>query len=100
MGQTLYEKVFDRHVVREITPGQYQLLASLHLLNEVSSPPAFEALRERGLKLRHPGLTFGSSDHSIATSGRHDDFADADGRDAGAGDGPQHGGVRRDLLRP
>ena len=78
MGQTLYEKVFDRHVVREITPGQYQLLASLHLLNEVSSPPAFEALRERGLKLRHPGLTFGSSDHSIATSGRHDDFADAD----------------------
>jgi 3-isopropylmalate/(R)-2-methylmalate dehydratase large subunit len=43
MGQTLYEKVFDRHVVREITPGQYQLLASLHLLNEVSSPQAFEA---------------------------------------------------------
>ena len=78
MGQTLYEKVFDRHVVREITPGQYQLLASLHLLNEVSSPQAFEALRERGLKVRHPGLTFGSSDHSIATSGRHDDFADAD----------------------
>jgi 3-isopropylmalate/(R)-2-methylmalate dehydratase large subunit len=78
MGQTLYEKVFDRHVVREITPGQYQLLASLHLLNEVSSPQAFEALRERGLKVRHPGLTFGSSDHSISTSGRHDDFADAD----------------------
>ena len=39
MGQTLYEKVFDRHVVREITAGQYQLLAGLHLLNEVSSPP-------------------------------------------------------------
>jgi 3-isopropylmalate/(R)-2-methylmalate dehydratase large subunit len=76
MGQTLYEKVFDRHVVREVTPGQYQLLASLHLLNEVSSPQAFEALRERRLKLRHPALTYGSSDHSIATAGRHDDFAD------------------------
>ena len=76
MGQTLYEKVFDRHVVREVTPGQFQLLAGLHLLNEVSSPPAFEALRERGLKLRHPALTFGSSDHSISTSGQTDDFAD------------------------
>ncbi|MGH7042983.1 MAG: 3-isopropylmalate dehydratase large subunit [Acetobacteraceae bacterium] len=76
MGQTLYEKVFNRHVVREITPGQYQLLAGLHLLNEVSSPPAFEALRERGLPVRHPGLTFGSSDHSISTTGRHDAFAD------------------------
>ncbi len=76
MSQTLYEKVFNRHVVREVTPGQHQLLAGLHLLNEVSSPPAFEALRERGLKLRHPALTYGSSDHSISTSGRHDDYAD------------------------
>ncbi len=76
MGQTLYGKVFDRHVVREVSPGQFQLLATLHLLNEVSSPPAFEALRERGLKLRHPALTYGSSDHSISTSGRADDFAD------------------------
>jgi 3-isopropylmalate/(R)-2-methylmalate dehydratase large subunit len=76
VGQSLYEKVFDRHVVREVTPGQYQLLAGLHLLNEVSSPQAFEALRERGLRVRHPGLTFGSSDHSISTSGRADDYAD------------------------
>jgi 3-isopropylmalate/(R)-2-methylmalate dehydratase large subunit len=77
MGQTLYEKVFNRHVVREVVPGQYQLLVGLHLLNEVSSPQAFEALRERNLPVRHPGLTYGSSDHSISTSGRVDDFADA-----------------------
>ncbi|HEY8289655.1 MAG TPA: aconitase family protein, partial [Acetobacteraceae bacterium] len=76
MGQTLYEKVFNRHVVREVAPGQYQLLVGLHLLNEVSSPQAFEELRERGLQVRHPALTFGSSDHSISTSGRTDDFAD------------------------
>src|SRR5579871_3981950 len=76
MGQTLYEKVFNRHVVREVSPGQFQLLASLHLLNEVSSPPAFEALRERKLRVRHPALTFGSSDHSIATGDQADDFAD------------------------
>ena len=76
MGQTLYEKVFNRHVVREVTRGQFQLLATLHLLNEVSSPQAFDDLRERGLKLRHPGLTYGSSDHSISTGGRADDYAD------------------------
>ncbi|HXT79516.1 MAG TPA: 3-isopropylmalate dehydratase large subunit, partial [Acetobacteraceae bacterium] len=76
MGQTLYEKVFNRHVLREVAPGQFQLLIGLHLLNEVSSPQAFEELRERGLRVRHPALTFGSSDHSISTSGRTDDFAD------------------------
>jgi 3-isopropylmalate/(R)-2-methylmalate dehydratase large subunit len=48
----------------------------LHLLNEVSSPQAFEALRERGLRVRHPDRTFGSSDHSISTSGNPADFAD------------------------
>lgn len=76
MGRPLYHKVFDRHVVREVTPGQYQLAAGLHLLNEISSPPAFEALRERGLSVRYPGRTFGSSDHSISTKGDPGDFAD------------------------
>jgi 3-isopropylmalate/(R)-2-methylmalate dehydratase large subunit len=76
MGQTLFEKIFNRHVVREVAPGQFQLLVGLHLLNEVSSPQAFEELRERGLKLRYPSRTFGSSDHSISTTGRPDDFAD------------------------
>jgi 3-isopropylmalate/(R)-2-methylmalate dehydratase large subunit len=74
MGLSLYQKVFDRHVVREVAPGQYQVLVSVHLLNEVSSPQAFEALRERGLKVRFPGRTFGSSDHSISTSGRPYEF--------------------------
>ena len=76
MGQTLFDKVFNRHVVREVAPGQFQLLVGLHLLNEVSSPQAFEELRERGLTVRYPDRTFGSSDHSISTNGRPDDFAD------------------------
>jgi 3-isopropylmalate/(R)-2-methylmalate dehydratase large subunit len=75
MGRSLYNKVFDRHVVREVAPGQYQLLVSLHLLNEVSSPQAFEALRERGLNVRYPGRTFATSDHSIPTNGRADEFS-------------------------
>jgi 3-isopropylmalate/(R)-2-methylmalate dehydratase large subunit len=76
MGQTLYEKVFDRHTVREVAPGQFQLAADLHLLNEVSSPQAFEALRERDLQVRHPDRTFGSADHSISTGGDPTDFVD------------------------
>jgi 3-isopropylmalate/(R)-2-methylmalate dehydratase large subunit len=76
MGQTLYEKVFNRHIVREVTEGQYQLVADLHFLNEVSSPQAFEELRDRGLKVRHPARTFGSSDHSISTGGDPLDFVD------------------------
>jgi 3-isopropylmalate/(R)-2-methylmalate dehydratase large subunit len=76
MGRTLYEKVFQQHVVREIAAGQYQLLADVHLLNEVSSPQAFDDLRERGLTVRCPQRTFGCSDHSIPTSGRSDDFSD------------------------
>ena len=76
MGKTLYDKVFERHTVREVAPGQFQLAASLHLLNEVSSPPAFEALRERGLQVRHPALTFGTADHSISTGGDPVGFVD------------------------
>jgi len=69
MGKTLYEKVFDSRVIREVTPGQFQVLADRHLLNEVSSPQAFAALRERGLTVAYPRLTFGTSDHSISTQG-------------------------------
>jgi 3-isopropylmalate/(R)-2-methylmalate dehydratase large subunit len=76
MGQSLYEKVFDRHIVREVSPGQYQLVADIHLLNDVSSPQAFEALRERGMRVRYPSRTFGTSDHSIPTGGDPRDFAD------------------------
>ena len=75
MGQTLYEKVFQQHVVREVSIGQYQLLADIHLLNEVSSPQAFDDLRARGLSVRCPDRTFGCSDHSVPTGGP-DDFAD------------------------
>lgn len=76
MPRTLYQKVFDTHVVRELSAGQYQLAIDLHFLNEVSSPQAFDALRERKLGVRHPEFTFSSSDHSVSTSGDPDDFAD------------------------
>jgi 3-isopropylmalate/(R)-2-methylmalate dehydratase large subunit len=69
MGKTLYDKVFDSRAIREVVPGQFQVLVDRHLLNEVSSPQAFAALRERGLTVAYPQMTFGTSDHSISTQG-------------------------------
>ncbi|MGB3424312.1 MAG: 3-isopropylmalate dehydratase large subunit [Castellaniella sp.] len=77
MSGTLYEKVFESHVIAEVAPNQYQLAVDVHLLNEVSSPQAFEALRERGLRVAHPDRTFASADHSISTGGDVTRFDDA-----------------------
>lgn len=67
MGKTLYDKVFEKHVVREIRPGQYQLFIGLHLVHEVTSPQAFEMIRERKLKVMFPERTFATLDHIIPT---------------------------------
>ena len=78
MGKSLYDKVFERHVVRALPGGQYQLLVGLHLLHEVTSPPAFRALRERGLSVRHPERTFATQDHANPTTSLARPYADAE----------------------
>src|SRR6266496_5436313 len=68
--RTIIEKVWDGHVVHE-QPGTPTLLyIDLHLVHEVTSPQAFQGLRERGLKVRRPDLTIATADHSIPTSDR------------------------------
>lgn len=67
MGKNLYEKVFERHAVRRLSSGQYQLLMGLHLIHEVTSPQAFSMLRDRNLKVLHPERTFATVDHIIPT---------------------------------
>lgn len=68
--RTIIEKVWDNHVVAE-RPGAPPLLyIDLHLVHEVTSPQAFSGLRERGLKVRRPDLTIGTTDHSIPTHDR------------------------------
>ena len=52
MGDTLLGKVWDLHKVGTLATGQDQLFIGLHLLHEVTSPQAFQMLRERGLKVR------------------------------------------------
>jgi 3-isopropylmalate/(R)-2-methylmalate dehydratase large subunit len=67
MGKNLYQKVFEKHAIRQLESGQYQLLMGLHLIHEVTSPQAFSMLRERGLTVAHPERTFATVDHIIPT---------------------------------
>jgi 3-isopropylmalate/(R)-2-methylmalate dehydratase large subunit len=76
MAQTLYEKVFDRHTVRRLPSGQYQLFMGLHLIHEVTSPQAFEMLRDRSLTVLHPERTFATVDHIIPTHAKSRPLAD------------------------
>jgi 3-isopropylmalate/(R)-2-methylmalate dehydratase large subunit len=77
MAQTLYEKVFDKHVVRQLPSGQAQLLMGLHLLHEVTSPQAFAMIRERKLKVMFPGRTFATVDHIVPTDSKLRPYKDA-----------------------
>ena len=68
--KTLSQKVWDAHIVHE-EPGAPSLLyIDLHLVHEVTSPQAFQGLRDRGLKVRRPDLTIATTDHSIPTTDR------------------------------
>jgi 3-isopropylmalate/(R)-2-methylmalate dehydratase large subunit len=74
--RTLLDKVWDRHVVVD-QPGLPSVLyVDLHLVHEVTSPQAFAALAERGLKVRRPDLTLATADHSVPTADRHLPIAD------------------------
>jgi 3-isopropylmalate/(R)-2-methylmalate dehydratase large subunit len=68
--RTIIEKVWDNHVVAERPGAPTLLYIDLHLVHEVTSPQAFSGLRERGLKVRRPDLTIGTTDHSIPTHDR------------------------------
>jgi len=74
--RNLFNKVWDLHAVRELPSGQTQLFIGLHLVHEVTSPQAFEMLRERGLKVRFPDRTLATVDHIIPTTTQARPFAD------------------------
>jgi 3-isopropylmalate/(R)-2-methylmalate dehydratase large subunit len=70
MPKTLYDKIWDSHVVVPETDAPALVFIDLHLIHEVTSPQAFDELRKRGLRLRRPDLTLGTADHSIPTTTR------------------------------
>jgi len=77
MPRTIIEKLWDSHVVHESAGAPALLYIDLHLVHEVTSPQAFQDLRERGLKVRRPDLTIATVDHSIPTTDRALPIADA-----------------------
>lgn len=75
--RTLYEKIWDAHIVRE-EPGQPTLLyIDRHLIHEVTSPQAFAGLKAAKRGVRRPDLTFAVMDHSVSTKNRELPIADA-----------------------
>ncbi len=67
MSKTLFEKIWDRHVVKTLPDGSALLYIDRHLVHEVTSPQAFEGLRLAGRKVRRPDLTFATMDHNVPT---------------------------------
>ena len=74
---TLYNKIWDAHAVATLPTGQTQLFIGLHLVHEVTSPQAFDMLRERGLKVAYPDRTFATMDHIVPTKSHKRPFTDS-----------------------
>lgn len=74
--RTLYDKIWDDHVVDQQADGTCLLYIDRHLVHEVTSPQAFEGLRMTGRKVRQPGKTLAVVDHNVPTSDRSEGIAD------------------------
>ena len=85
--RTLYEKIWDAHVIERRDDGTCLIFIDRHLVHEVTSPQAFEGLRMNGRKVRHPELTLAVPDHNLPTTARIDaegnrvPIADAESRE-------------------
>jgi 3-isopropylmalate/(R)-2-methylmalate dehydratase large subunit len=77
MPKTLFQKIWDAHVVTEQPDSPAILYIDLHLVHEVTSPQAFTGLRQRGLQVRRPEKTLATMDHSIPTTPLDVPIADA-----------------------
>jgi 3-isopropylmalate/(R)-2-methylmalate dehydratase large subunit len=77
MGKTLLDKVWELHKVRKLPSGKDQIFIARHLIHEVTSPQAFQMLRERKLKVLFPQNTFATVDHIVPTDSSSRPFKDA-----------------------
>ncbi|MEO8258689.1 MAG: 3-isopropylmalate dehydratase large subunit [Acidobacteriota bacterium] len=76
MPETLFQKVWNAHTVRTLPSGQTQLFVGLHLVHEVTSPQAFDMLRQHGWHVAFPNRTFATVDHIVPTDSRRRPFLD------------------------
>jgi 3-isopropylmalate/(R)-2-methylmalate dehydratase large subunit len=75
--KTLFDKIWDGHVVRSIEDGPDVLYIDRHYIHEVTSPQAFNGLKERGVPVFRPGRTLATADHNIPTREQHLQIKDA-----------------------
>src|SRR6266478_5826368 len=76
MSDTLFHKVWDAHAVRTLPSGQTQLFVGLHLIHEVTTPQAFDMLRQHSWKVAFPERTFATLDHIVPTTAQKRPFLD------------------------
>lgn len=84
MPSTLFDKVWDRHVVADLPDGGTLLYIDRHLVHEVTSPQAFDGLRQMHRPVRRPDLTFATVDHNVPTDGRPIDESSLSGKQLSA----------------
>jgi 3-isopropylmalate/(R)-2-methylmalate dehydratase large subunit len=79
MPQTLFDKIWDSHLVARRADGRDLIYIDRHVLHELHGPHAFEKLAKTGRPVRRPDLTFAMQDHTIATAPGRDDTTNPDG---------------------
>src|SRR5258707_15117469 len=79
-ARTLFEKIWDSHIVDRLDDGRCILYIDRHLVHEISSPQAFAGLRAAGRRVRRPGATVAVADHNVPTTDRSAGIADAGSR--------------------
>jgi len=80
MPLTLYDKIWKEHLVNEQADGTALLFVDRHLIHEVTSPQAFEGIRNSKRKVRHPSLTLAVADHNVPTTDRSQGISDQDSK--------------------
>ncbi|MDH3246939.1 MAG: aconitase family protein, partial [Saprospiraceae bacterium] len=71
MGKTLFDKIWDAHVVDQVEGGLDVLYIDKHLIHEVTSPQAFQGLRDRNIPVARPDRTVATADHNVPTKDQH-----------------------------
>ena len=71
MAKTLFEKIWESHIVKTIPGGREVIYVDRHFIHEVTSPQAFDGLRKRGIGIRHLSKTIGTADHNVPTINQH-----------------------------
>jgi len=71
MSKTLFDKIWEKHVVKEIEGGPSVLYIDKHFIHEVTSPQAFKGLENRGLNVFRPQQVVATADHNVPTINQH-----------------------------